>query len=132
MFAVAKKIRPVEATSPRQIPARGKIEANTPEWRERVTKELEGRGRGAAADLVRHLKERHPKFSSGYLAEMLGPDEKPGQARFSRYIPEINRYLWPSEFQAEIEPALVTILRTMNSGEQLSLAEFLRLSREKK
>ena len=126
MFAVAKKIRPVEATPPRQIPARGKVEANTSTWRERVSNELETRGRGAHADLVRHMKERHPKFSSGHLTELLAPDEKAGQARYSRYIGEINRYLWPDEFAAEIQPELEAVLRTMDADAQLRLADFLK------
>ncbi len=95
MFAVAKRSKPVAANSARQIPT-PKVVANTPEWRARVNRELDSRGRGARADLTRHLKEKHPTFSSGQLTEILGPDEKPGQKRYSQYIDEIDRYLWPA------------------------------------
>lgn len=94
MFAVAKRSKPIAGSSARQIPV-AKVSANTPEWRLRVNTELDSRGRGARADLTRHLKEKHPTFSSGQLTEILGPDEKPGQKRYSQYIGEIDRYLWP-------------------------------------
>lgn len=131
MYAVAKKIRQVAPAEPEQIPPREKVEANTPAWRERVIGELDARGRGSRADLVRHMKTRFSGFSSGHLTELLGPDEKPGQARYSRYIDEINRYLWPHEFRA-IDDGLLRILRMMEPTEQKSLAEFLAATRKTK
>ena len=131
MYAVAKKIRVVGAADGGQIPSREKIEANTPAWRERVSNELDERGRGARAELVRHMRTRFSGFSSGHLTELLGPDERPGQVRYSRYIAEINRHLWPAEF-ADIDEALLRTLRTMDLGEQRALAEFLAATRKQK
>jgi hypothetical protein len=131
MYAVAKKIRTVGPANAGQIPAREKIEANTPEWRNRVSHELDTRGRGARADLVRYMKTRFPGFSTGHLTELLGPDERPGQARYSRYIAEINRHLWPLEF-GDIDETLLRTIRTMAPSEQRALAEFLASTRKPK
>lgn len=128
MYAVAKKIRTVAASPPGPIPSRKKVEAepNTPEWRERVSTELDARGRGARAELVRHMNARgYRSFSSGHLTELLGPDERPGQVRWSRYVAEINRYLWPEEHAGEVDESLLRTLRTMTLDEQRALAEFL-------
>ena len=131
MFAVAKKIRTMGTASQVQIPAQEKVEANTPAWRDRVSAELDARGRGARAELVRHMKTRFPGFSSGHLTELLGPDERPGQARYSRYIAEINRHLWPLEF-GDIDETLLRTLRSMDAAEQRALAEFLATTRKPK
>lgn len=131
MYAVAKKIRTVGSVSTGQIPAREKVETNTPEWRDRVIGELDARGRGSRADIVRHMKTRFPGFSSGHLTELLGPDERPGQIRYSRYITEINRYLWPTE-EAPIDEILLRTIRTMDAIEQRALAEFLASTRKPK
>lgn len=129
MYAVAKKIRTLGADAPGQIPAREKMRANTPAWRERVSSELDARGRGARAELVRHMKTRFPGFSSGHLTELLGPDERPGQARYSRYIDEIDRFLWPAE-SGDIDETLLHELRAMDLEKQRALAEFLAAGRK--
>lgn len=131
MYAVAKKIRTVGPANAGQIPAREKIEANTPAWRERVIGELDDRGRGARAELVRYMQTKFSGFSSGQLTELLGPDERPGQVRYSRYIAEINRHLWPAEF-ADIDDGLLRTIRTMDAAEQRALAEFLATTRKTK
>ena len=130
MYAVAKKIRHVAADSDGQIPAQEKIEANTPEWRARVSEELNrrdresGRTRGARADLVRHMKTRFSGFSTGQLTELLGPDERPGQVRYSRYVPEISRYLWPDEAKG-INPTLLREIRGLDSEKQDALLNLI-------
>lgn len=128
MFATVKKIRSVGAGSGVPIPARGKVEANTPEWRGRVELELSKRPRGEQAKIVEYVQRTYPKFSTGTMSGLLADDEKPGQARYSRYIPLINRYLWPQE--NAIVPPLAEILRRMDPDEQRSLAEFLALRKK--
>lgn len=105
------------------IPPRGKVEANTPDWRKRVTDELETRPRGEQAKIVEYVQRWYPRFSTGTMSGLLAADEKPGQHRYSRFIPLINRYLWPDE--AELDDSLVQVLRRMDLEEQRALAEFL-------
>lgn len=146
MFAVAKKSKPVAPSGTRQIPA-PTVVANTPEWRGKVNAELDARGRGARADLTRHLKEKHPTFSSGQLTEILGPDEKPGQKRYSQYIPEIEAYLWPRlmplspdtgevkyliEGIANLDKNLVRLMVDLDPDEQHALAQFILATRKPK
>jgi hypothetical protein len=121
---VVKRIRAVvPGSSPGKIPD-GKVEANTSEWRERVIKELDKRPRGEQARIVEFVQRKYPRFSTGTMSGLLANDEKPGQVRYSRFIPLINQYLWPEEF-APVDEGLVKVLRTMSIDEQRALAEFL-------
>lgn len=123
MFATVKKIRTVDAPPRGEIPGRGKVEANTPEWRARVQAELATRPRGEQARIVEYVQRWYPRFSTGTLSGLLAEDERPGQHRYSRYIPLINRYLWPHE--SPLDEELLEILRKMDPAEQRALAEFL-------
>lgn len=128
MLSVVKKSRAIPDSPLGKIPAAG-VEANTPEWRDRVNDEL---------DL---------KISSGHLAETLGPDEKPGVQRFTRYRREIDEYLWPPlmplaadtgevryllDGLADADKDLLRLIRDMNREEQRKLAEMLILMRRPK
>lgn len=130
MFATVKKIRTVGPASSGQIPPT-KVEANTADWRARVKAELEKRPRGEQAKIVEFVQRWYPRFSAGTMTGLLAPDEKPGQQRYSRYIPLINRYLWPNEF-AEMDPALESVIKTMPLDEQRALAEFLKTTRKQR
>lgn len=81
MLVVAKKSR--------TVPEQG-AEANTPEWRREVNAELNRRPRGARAQLARHLG-----ISTGHLSEILGEDERPDVARWTRHKRQIDEFLWP-------------------------------------
>lgn len=130
MLAAVKKIRTVGPAATRPIPPVGKVEANTPAWRESVQAELAKRPRGEQARIVEYVQRWYPKFSTGTMASLLMPDEKPGQLRHSKYIPLINRYLWPD--QADVDESLMRVLRTMPTDEQRALAEFLATTRKPK
>lgn len=130
MLATVKKIRTVRPPTHGEIPP-GKIEANTPEWRARVLAELAKRPRGEQARIAAYVQRWYPKFSTGTLSATLADDEKPGQLRHSKYIPLINRYLWPNEF-AEMDPTLESVIRTMPLEEQRALAEFLKTTRKQR
>lgn len=128
MLVTVKKIRTVRPSPGGQIPPT-KVEANTSEWRERVQAELAKRPRGEASRVVRYVQRWFPKFSTGTMTGLLADDEVPGQLRHSKYIPLINRYLWPDEF-AEIDPNLERVIKTMPIEEQRALAEFLATTRK--
>lgn len=146
MFAVAKKSRPIGAQAPREIPG-PRVSANTTEWRTKANAELDARGRGARADLTRHLRSRYPTFSSGQLTDILGNDEKPGQKRYSQYIDDINQYLWPKLMPlsqdtdemryllaglADADKNLLREILDMGHDEQRALAQFIALTRKPK
>lgn len=146
MYAVARKSRTVAESSAGKISSPA-VEQNTPEWRERVNNELEKRGRGAQADLHRHLKAKYPRLSTGHLAETLGPDEKPGQRRYTQYRRDIDEYLWPrlmpltpdtNEIRylldglEDADKDLLRLIKDMDRDAQRKLAEFLLLNRPSK
>lgn len=81
MLAVAKRNRD---------DAEPGAEANTPEWRREVNTELDRRPRGTRTRLAEVLG-----ISTGHLSEILGKDEKPGVARWTRYKRQIDEFLWP-------------------------------------
>lgn len=128
MFEPVRKNRALDQKPPGEIPARGNVEANTPEWRARVIRELGERPRGEQAKIVDFVQRWYPRFSTGTMSGLLMDDEKPGQHRHSRYIPLINRYLWPNE--NPIDESLEKILRAMDLDEQRKLAEFLMLRKK--
>lgn len=130
MFATVKKIRTVEPLDQGQIPP-AKIGENTAQWRKRVRDELDKRPRGELTRVVRFVQRRYPKFSTGTMSGMLADDEKPGQLRHSKFIPLINKYLWPNEVM-EIDPVLEDELRIMPLEKQRALAEFLAASRKQR
>lgn len=132
MFAVAKKIRTVDGGSSGPIPARGKVEANTFDWRERVRTEIAKRPRGEQAKIVAFVQRWYPRFSTGTMSGLLSEEEHgvPGKHSYSRYIPLINRYLWPDE--ADIDEQLLVVLRRMDPDEQRKLAEFLATQKRQK
>ena len=130
MFATVKKIRAVGPVATRQIPPIGKVLENTEEWRSSVQAELAKRERGEQAKIVRYVQRWYPRFSTGTMSGLLMPDERPGELRHSKYIALINRFLWPDE--AEVDPSLMRVLRTMPTDEQRALAEFLATTRKPK
>lgn len=149
MYAVAKKSKPVADPTARQIPPPRLVIANTQEWRLRVNETLNARGRGARADLVRHLKERYPTFSSGQLSDILGTDEVPGQKRYSQYVRDIDEWLWGKpklmplspdahemrhllERLVEADKDLLSELLDMDANEQKALAAFIKATRKPK
>lgn len=146
MYSVARKNRPVGDSQTREIPG-PTVRANTKEWRDRVNVELDARGRGSRADLTRHLKARHASFSTGQLTDILGPDEKPGQKRYSQYIDEIEAYLWPQlmplsrdtgemkyllEGLANLDKDLLRTMLELDPEEQRALATFINATRKPK
>lgn len=131
MFEVAKNFKHVDETAAPSREISSRVEPNTSTWRKRVKDELDARGRGARAGLVRHLKARHPAFSTGHLTDTLADDEKQGQKRYSQYVSEINRYLWPSE-STEIDERLMQVLRSMDRESQRALADTLTIIRKPK
>lgn len=93
--------------------------------------ELEQRPRGEQAKIVEFVQRKYPRFSTGTMSALLADDEKPGQLRYSRYVPLINAYLWP-EANVLFDEGLVRVLRTMSIEEQQKLAEFLATTRKTK
>ncbi len=146
MFAVARKSKRIDSQAQEQIPA-PRVESTSHEWRARVNAELDARGRGSRAALLRHLQERHPKLSSGLLSETLGPNERPGQKRWTQYKDEIDQYLWPALMPLTADtgelrhildglaPEGIEILRelkTMDRDAQRALAAFITSTRKPK
>jgi hypothetical protein len=132
---------------PAPSPSALNVEANTPEWRAWANEKLDSMGRGSRADLVRHLKTKHPRFSTGQLTEILGPDEKPGQRRYTQYKGEIDAFLKPKlmplsrdthelqyllEGLASADLDLLRQIRDMSSDEQRALAQMIAAMRKPK
>lgn len=74
---------------------------------------------GEQARIVEYVQRWYPKFSTGTMSSLLLPDEKPGQIRYSKYIPLINQYLWP---EGELDESLLRVARTMTADEQRAFA----------
>lgn len=122
------------------------VAANTAEWRDFVNERLDARGRGTRADLARFIKAKHPKFSTGQLSDILGPDEYPGQMRWTQYKADIDafvatitpvsrdthelQYLLEGLAGADIE--LLRQIRDMSGAEQKALAAMISAMRKPK